>query len=145
MEKESGAVRTLRGVTNCPNIPATRALWVRTLQLWERQQENRQARLSFGPQINLPSYLPGDHIAFPLEKQRPQTSEGGSLSAAVSLVNSLQHFGGSGQLSLQGGSRELGQPTGLPPPWAVLAPARVWEPLCEGAAGTNRPVLKVQG
>lgn len=86
MEKESGVVRTLRGVTNCPNIPATRALWVRAPQLWESQQENRQTRLSFGRQINLASYLPGDNIAFPLEKQRPEISEGGSISAAVALV-----------------------------------------------------------
>lgn len=77
VEKESGIVRTLRGVTNCPNIPATRALWVRTPQLWESQQENRQTRLSFGGQINLASYLPWDNIAFLLEKQRPEISEGG--------------------------------------------------------------------
>lgn len=97
MEKESGVVRTLRGVTNCPNIPATGALWVRTPQLWESQQENRQTRLSFGRQINLASYLPGDNIAFPLEKQRPEISEGGSVTAAVSLVKSLQHLGSSKQ------------------------------------------------
>lgn len=97
MEKESGVVRTPRGVTNCPNIPATRALWVRTPQLWESQQENRQTRLSFGRQINLASYLPGDNIAFPLEKQRPEISEGGSVTAAVSLVKSLQHFRSSEQ------------------------------------------------
>lgn len=77
VEKESGVVRTLRGVTNCPNIPATGPLWVRTPQLWESQQENRQTRLSFGRQINLASYLPGDNIAFPLEKQRPEISERG--------------------------------------------------------------------
>lgn len=88
MEKESGIVRTLRGVTNCPNIPDTRALWVRAPQLWESQQENRQTRLSFGRQINLASYLPGDNIAFPLEKQRPEISEGGSVSGAVALVKS---------------------------------------------------------
>lgn len=98
VEKESGVVRTLRGVTNCPNIPATRALWVRTPQLWESQQEDRQTRLSFGRQINLASYLPGDNIAFPLEKQRPEISEGGSVSAAVSLVKSLQHPRSSEQL-----------------------------------------------
>lgn len=98
MEKESGVVRTLRGVTNCPNIPATGALWVRTPQLWESQQEDRQTRLSFGRQINLASYLPGDNIAFPLEKQRPEISEGGSVSAAVSLVKSLQHLRSSKQL-----------------------------------------------
>lgn len=77
VEKESGVVRTLRGVTNCPNIPATGALWVRTPQLWESQQENRQTRLSFGRQINLASYLPGDNIAFPLEKQRPEDLQRG--------------------------------------------------------------------
>lgn len=98
VEKESGVVRTLRGVTNCPNIPATRALWVRTPQLWESQQEDRQTRLSFGRQINLASYLPGDNIAFPLEKQRPEISEGGSVSDAVSLVKSLQHLRSSKQL-----------------------------------------------
>lgn len=77
VEKESGRVRTLRGVTNCPNIPATGVLWVRTPQLWESQQENRQTRLSFGRQINLASYLPGDDIAFPLEKQRPEDLQRG--------------------------------------------------------------------
>lgn len=77
VEKESGVVRTLRGVTNCPNIPATGALWVRTPQLWESQQGNRQTRLSFGRQINLASYLPGDNIAFPLEKQRPEDLQRG--------------------------------------------------------------------
>lgn len=77
VEKESGVVRTLRGVTNCPNIPATGALWVRTPQLWESQQENRQTGLSFGRQINLASYLPGDNIAFPLEKQRPEDLQRG--------------------------------------------------------------------
>lgn len=80
MEKESGVVRTLQGVTNCPNIPATRALWVRSPQLWESQQENRQTSLSFGRQINLASYLPGDNIAFPLEKQKLEISERGSVS-----------------------------------------------------------------
>lgn len=98
VEKESGIVRTLRGVTNCPNIPAPGALWVRTPQLWESQQENRQTRLSFGRQVNLPSYLPGDNIAFPLEKQRPEISEGGSVSATVSLVKRLQHLRSSRQV-----------------------------------------------
>lgn len=82
-------------MTNCPNIPATGALWVRAPQLWESQQEKRQTRLSFGRQINLASYLPGDNIAFPLEKQKPEISEGGSVSAPVSLVKSLQHLRGS--------------------------------------------------
>ena len=52
----------------------------------------RQTRLSFDRQINLASYLPGDNIAFPLEKQKPEISEGGSVSAPVSLVKSLQHL-----------------------------------------------------
>lgn len=103
MEKESGVVRTPRGVTNCPSIPATRALWVRAPQLQESQQEDRQTSLSFGWQINLASYLPRDKIAFPLEKQRPEISGEGSVSAAVSLVKRLL-------------ATSLGQPqTGLVP------------------------------
>ena len=101
MEKESGVVRTPRGVTNCPNIPATRALWGRTPQLWESQQENRQTRLSFGRQINLASYLPRDKIAFPLEKQKPEISKGGSVSAPVSLVRRLRHPRSSKQVQFQ--------------------------------------------
>lgn len=110
VEKESGIGRTLRGVTNCPNIPATGALWVRTPQLWESQQENRQTRLSFGRQISLASYLPRDNIAFPLEKQRPEISERGSVSAAVSLVKSLQHLG---RASRSGPSGRVSSPANL--------------------------------
>lgn len=98
MEKESGVVRTLRGVTNCPNIPATGALWVRTPQLWESQQENQQTRLSFGRQINLASYLPRDNIAFPLETQRPEDLQRGIGFCRCFPGEELQHPGSSKQV-----------------------------------------------
>lgn len=71
----------------------------------------RQTRLSFGRQINLASYLPGDNIAFPLEKQKPEISEGGSVSAPVSLVKSLQHLGST---SRSGSNGRASNPGNLP-------------------------------